>query len=78
MCRKPVSPVHASSVSDWLVSIGMPMYSAPLLAAGFETLDHVSSLNEVKARKAGLKEDHHIRILLSEAQLVTASSSEQS
>ncbi|XP_043075843.1 SAM and SH3 domain-containing protein 1a isoform X4 [Puntigrus tetrazona] len=78
MCRKPVSPVHVSSVSDWLVSIGMPMYSAPLLAAGFDTLDHVSSLNEVKAREAGLKEDHHIRILLSEAQLVTSSSSGQS
>uniref|UniRef100_A0A8C2F0J0 Sterile alpha motif domain-containing protein 5 n=1 Tax=Cyprinus carpio TaxID=7962 RepID=A0A8C2F0J0_CYPCA len=78
MCRKPVSPVHVSSVSDWLVSIGMPMYSAPLLAAGFGTLDHVSSLNEAKAREAGLKEDHHIRILLSEAQLVTASSSGQS
>ncbi|XP_073709209.1 SAM and SH3 domain-containing protein 1a isoform X2 [Garra rufa] len=78
MCRKPVSPVHVSSVSDWLVSIGMPMYSAPLLAAGFDTLDNVSSLNEAKAREAGLKEDHHIRILLSEAQLVTASSSGQS
>ncbi|XP_052390370.1 SAM and SH3 domain-containing protein 1-like isoform X11 [Carassius gibelio] len=78
MCRKPVSPVHMRSVSDWLVSIGMPMYSALLLAAGFDTLDHVSSLNEVKVREAGLKQDHHIRILLSEAQLVTASSSGQS
>uniref|UniRef100_A0A672PHM6 SAM and SH3 domain containing 1a n=1 Tax=Sinocyclocheilus grahami TaxID=75366 RepID=A0A672PHM6_SINGR len=78
MYRKPVSPVHVSSVSDWLMSIGMPMYSAPLLAAGFGTLDHVSSLNQAKAREAGLKEDHHIRILLSEAQLVTASSSGQS
>ncbi|KAG1963995.1 SAM and SH3 domain-containing protein 1a isoform X8 [Pimephales promelas] len=78
MCRKPVSPVHLSSVSDWLVSIGMPMYSAPLLAAGFDTLGCVSSLNEARAREAGLKEDHHIRILLSEAQLVTASSSGQS
>ncbi|XP_077076189.1 SAM and SH3 domain-containing protein 1a isoform X3 [Siphateles boraxobius] len=78
MCRKPASPVHLSSVSDWLVSIGMPMYSAPLLAAGFDTLGRVSSLNETRAREAGLKEDHHIRILLSEAQQVTASSSGQS
>ncbi|XP_059354537.1 SAM and SH3 domain-containing protein 1-like isoform X7 [Carassius carassius] len=78
MCRKPVSPVHMRSVSDWLVSIGMPMYSAPLLAAGFDTLDHVSSLNEAKVREAGLKQDYHIRILLIEAQLVTASSSGQS
>uniref|UniRef100_A0A8C2J781 Sterile alpha motif domain-containing protein 5-like n=1 Tax=Cyprinus carpio TaxID=7962 RepID=A0A8C2J781_CYPCA len=71
MCRKPVSPVHVRSVSDWLVSIGMPMYSTPLSAAGFDTLEHVSSLNELKVREAGLKQDHHIRILLSEAQLVT-------
>ncbi|XP_067273739.1 SAM and SH3 domain-containing protein 1a isoform X9 [Pseudorasbora parva] len=78
MCRKPASPVHVSSVSDWLVSIGMPMYSAALLAAGFDTLGRVSSLNEERAREAGLKEDHHIRILLSEARLVTASSSAQS
>uniref|UniRef100_A0A8C1DW42 SAM and SH3 domain containing 1a n=1 Tax=Cyprinus carpio carpio TaxID=630221 RepID=A0A8C1DW42_CYPCA len=78
MCRKPVSPVHVRSVSDWLVSIGMPMYSTPLSAAGFDTLEHVSSLNELKVREAGLKQDHHIRILLSEAQLVTASSSGQS
>ncbi|XP_056337713.1 SAM and SH3 domain-containing protein 1-like [Danio aesculapii] len=78
MCRKPVSPVHVSSVSDWLVSIGMPMYSAPLLAAGFDTLSRVSSLNEAQARDAGLKKEHHIRILLSEAQLVSATSSGQS
>ncbi|KAK7132942.1 hypothetical protein R3I94_014985 [Phoxinus phoxinus] len=78
MCRKPASPVHLSSVSDWLVSIGMPMYSGPLLAAGFDTLGRVSSLNETRAREAGLKEDRHIRILLSEAQLVKAGSSGQS
>ncbi|XP_051510982.1 SAM and SH3 domain-containing protein 1-like isoform X2 [Myxocyprinus asiaticus] len=78
MCRKPVSPVHVSSVSDWLVSIGMPMYCAPLLAAGFDTLGRVSSLSEARVREAGLKEEHHIRILLSEAQIVTANSSVQS
>ncbi|TRY99604.1 hypothetical protein DNTS_007915, partial [Danionella cerebrum] len=75
MCRKPVSPLHVSTVSDWLVSIGMPMYSAPLLAAGFDELSCVSSLTEAGVRDAGLKEDHHIRILLREAQLVKASSS---
>ncbi|XP_051954720.1 SAM and SH3 domain-containing protein 1-like isoform X2 [Xyrauchen texanus] len=78
MCRKPVSPVHVSSVSDWLVSIGMPMYCAPLLAAGFDTLGLLSSLSEARVREAGLKEEHHIRILLSEAHIVTANSSVQS
>ncbi|XP_057208037.1 SAM and SH3 domain-containing protein 1a isoform X8 [Triplophysa rosa] len=78
ICRKPVSHVHVISVSDWLVSIGMPMYCAPLMAAGFDTLGRVSSLNEASAREAGLKEEHHIRILLIEAQLITANSSVQS
>ncbi|XP_056620374.1 SAM and SH3 domain-containing protein 1a isoform X3 [Triplophysa dalaica] len=78
MCRKQVSHVHVSSVSDWLVSIGMPMYCAPLMAAGFDTLARVSSLSEASAREAGLKEENHIRILLVEAQLVTANSSVQS
>lgn len=78
MCRKPMSPVHLSSISDWLVSIGMPMYSDLLLAAGFDTLGHLSALTEAAVRKAGLQEDRHIRRLLSEARLITANSASQS
>ncbi|XP_007255718.3 SAM and SH3 domain-containing protein 1a isoform X4 [Astyanax mexicanus] len=78
LCRKPTSPVHLSSVSDWLVSIGMPMYSDLLLAAGYETLGHLSALTETGVREAGLQEERHIRRLLSEARLVTASSATQS
>ncbi|XP_053502257.1 SAM and SH3 domain-containing protein 1a isoform X1 [Ictalurus furcatus] len=72
MSRKPMSPVHLSSISDWLVSIGMPMYSDLLLAAGYDTLGHLSALTEAAVRKAGLQEERHIRLLLSEARLVTA------
>ncbi|XP_060738660.1 SAM and SH3 domain-containing protein 1a isoform X2 [Tachysurus vachellii] len=74
MCRKPVSPVHLSSISDWLVSIGMPMYSELLLAAGYDTLGCLSALTEAAVRKAGLQEERHIRRLLSEARLIAASS----
>lgn len=77
MCRKPVSPVHLSSVSDWLVSIGMPMYSDLLLAAGYDTLGRLSALTEAAVRKAGLQEERHIRRLLSEARLIAASSTKQ-
>ncbi|KAL6485802.1 hypothetical protein MHYP_G00051940, partial [Metynnis hypsauchen] len=78
MCRKPVSSVHLSSVSDWLVSIGMPMYSDLLLAAGYDTLSQLSTLTEAGVREAGLQEERHIRRLLSEARLVTAYSAMQS
>lgn len=72
-----MSPVHFSSISDWLVSIGMPMYSDLLLAAGYDTLGQLSALTEAAVRKAGLQEDRHIRRLLSEARLVTATSASQ-
>ncbi|XP_026871341.2 SAM and SH3 domain-containing protein 1a isoform X3 [Electrophorus electricus] len=78
MCRKPASPIHLSSVSDWLVSIGMPMYSDLLLAAGYGTLGHLSALTEAGVREAGLREERHIRRLLSEARVVTANSTMQS
>lgn len=77
MCRKPMSPVHFSSISEWLVSIGMPMYSDLLLAAGYDTLSHLSTLTEAAVRKAGLQEERHIRRLLSEARLITANSASQ-
>ncbi|XP_030627434.1 SAM and SH3 domain-containing protein 1a isoform X1 [Chanos chanos] len=78
MCRKPVSPVHVNSVSDWLVSIGMPMYSGLLLAAGYDTLGRVCDLTEAGARDAGVQEDRHIRRLLSEARCVTVNNNAQS
>lgn len=78
MCRKPVSPVHFSSISDWLVSIGMPMYSELLQAVGFDTLGHLSALTEAAVRKAGLEEERHIRRLLSEARLISSNSASQS
>ncbi|MCI4395825.1 hypothetical protein PGIGA_G00196490 [Pangasianodon gigas] len=78
MCRKPMSPVHLSSISDWLVSIGMPMYSDLLLAAGYDTLGHLSALTEAAVRKAGLQEERHIRRLLNEARLITANNASQS
>ncbi|TSL47609.1 SAM and SH3 domain-containing protein 1 [Bagarius yarrelli] len=72
MCRKPVSPMHLNSISDWLVSIGMPMYSDLLQAAGFDTLSRLSALTEASVREAGVQEERHVRRLLSEAQHIAA------
>lgn len=72
MCRKPLSPGHVSTVSDWLVSIGLPMYATPMAAAGYDTLGRVSSLTESGVWEAGVQDERHVRRLVSEARLVSA------
>uniref|UniRef100_A0A4W5LMQ3 SAM and SH3 domain containing 1a n=1 Tax=Hucho hucho TaxID=62062 RepID=A0A4W5LMQ3_9TELE len=71
MCRKPLSPGHVSTVSDWLVSIGLPMYATPMAAAGYDTLGRVSSLTENGVWEAGVRDERHVRRLVSEARLVS-------
>ncbi|XP_061563277.1 SAM and SH3 domain-containing protein 1a isoform X3 [Cololabis saira] len=72
MCRKPVPLANISTVSDWLTSIGLPMYAASLAAAGVDTLSRVASLTESSAWEAGVKDGRHARRLLTEARLVNA------
>uniref|UniRef100_H3D3X8 SAM and SH3 domain containing 1a n=1 Tax=Tetraodon nigroviridis TaxID=99883 RepID=H3D3X8_TETNG len=70
MCRRPQPSGNISSVSDWLTSIGLPMYASPLAAAGVHTLSGVSSLTESGAREAGVRDERHLRRLVGEARLV--------
>ncbi|XP_066034978.1 SAM and SH3 domain-containing protein 1-like isoform X3 [Chamaea fasciata] len=69
ICRKPVSPGLITSVSDWLISIGLPMYSSLLTEAGFNTLSKVPSLSQTCLQKAGITEERHISKLLAAARL---------
>ncbi|XP_066461552.1 SAM and SH3 domain-containing protein 1 isoform X3 [Eleutherodactylus coqui] len=70
ICRKPISPGHISSVSDWLISIGLPMYTQPLLDAGFTTLSKVPALSQTCLQATGIKEERHINKLLGAARLL--------
>eukprot|EP00066_Takifugu_rubripes_P021205 XP_011610471.1 PREDICTED: SAM and SH3 domain-containing protein 1 [Takifugu rubripes] len=72
MCRRPQPSGTISSVSDWLTSIGLPMYASPLAAAGVDTLSRVSSLTESAAREAGVRDQRHLRRLVGEARTVGA------
>lgn len=72
MCRKPLTFGNISTVSDWLVSIGLPMYSAALAAAGVDTLSRVALLTESSVWEAGVRDERHVRRLVSEARLVHA------
>ncbi|NXA39208.1 SASH1 protein, partial [Eudromia elegans] len=69
ICRKPVSPGLITSVSDWLISIGLPMYSSTLIEAGFNTLSKVPSLSQTCLQEAGITEERHISKLLAAARL---------
>ncbi|ELR57133.1 SAM and SH3 domain-containing protein 1 [Bos mutus] len=69
ICRKPLSPGYVSSVSDWLVSIGLPMYASALSEAGFSTLGQVPSLSHTCLQEAGITEERHISKLVSAARL---------
>ncbi|KAM4693359.1 SAM and SH3 domain-containing protein 1 isoform 2-T2 [Discoglossus pictus] len=76
ICRKPTSPGQISSVTDWLISIGLPMYIHPLTEAGFTSLSKVPTLSQTHLQGAGIKEERHINKLLSAARLINAISSE--
>ncbi|XP_054018704.1 SAM and SH3 domain-containing protein 1 isoform X4 [Dryobates pubescens] len=69
ICRKPLSPGLITSVSDWLISIGLPMYSSLLTEAGFNTLSKVPSLSQTCLQEAGITEERHISKLLAAARL---------
>lgn len=69
ICRKPVSPGSITSVSDWLVSIGLPMYTSTLTAAGVSTLSQVPSLSPTCLQAAGITEERHIHKLVAAARL---------
>lgn len=69
ICRKPLSPGCVSSVSDWLISIGLPMYASALTEAGFSTLGQVPTLSHTCLQEAGITEERHISKLVSAARL---------
>ncbi|XP_042246969.1 SAM and SH3 domain-containing protein 1a isoform X2 [Thunnus maccoyii] len=72
MCRKPLPSGNISTVSDWLVSIGLPMYTTSLAGAGIDTLSRVALLTESSVWEAGVRDERHARRLISEARLVSA------
>ncbi|KAM8947611.1 SAM and SH3 domain-containing protein 1 isoform 2-T2 [Pelodytes ibericus] len=76
ICRKPISPGHISSVTDWLISIGLPMYGRALTDAGVTTLSKVPTLTQTHLQGAGIKEERHITKLLSAAKLIKTISPE--
>ncbi|XP_047243639.1 SAM and SH3 domain-containing protein 1a isoform X6 [Girardinichthys multiradiatus] len=71
MSRKPLTLGNISTVSNWLVSIGLPMYAPSLAAAGVDTLRRVALLTESTLREAGVRDERHTRRLISEARLVS-------
>ncbi|XP_054617683.1 SAM and SH3 domain-containing protein 1a isoform X5 [Dunckerocampus dactyliophorus] len=78
MCRRPPPSGNINTVSDWLVSIGLPMYAPTLAVAGVDSLSAVASLTESGAWEAGVRDEGHARRMISEARLVVARRDAQS
>ncbi|XP_075940856.1 SAM and SH3 domain-containing protein 1a isoform X3 [Anarhichas minor] len=78
MCRKPLPSGNINTVSDWLTSIGLPMYATSLAAAGVDTLSRVASLTESGVWEAGVRDERHARRLVSEARLLGSHRAAQS
>ncbi|XP_061097574.1 SAM and SH3 domain-containing protein 1a [Conger conger] len=72
MCRKSPLPGQVATVTDWLVSVGLPMYAGALRAAGCASLEQVSALTEAAVQGAGVRDERHARRLLAEARQVQA------
>ncbi|KAJ8275242.1 hypothetical protein COCON_G00098670 [Conger conger] len=70
MCRKSPLPGQVATVTDWLVSVGLPMYAGALRAAGCASLEQVSALTEAAVQGAGVRDERHARRLLAEARQV--------
>ncbi|XP_076001972.1 SAM and SH3 domain-containing protein 1a isoform X2 [Genypterus blacodes] len=70
--RKPLPSGNISTVADWLVSIGLPMYASSLAAAGVDSLSRVAALTEGGAWEAGVRDERHARRLVGEARAVGA------
>ncbi|XP_048858293.1 SAM and SH3 domain-containing protein 1a isoform X2 [Brienomyrus brachyistius] len=68
--RKPLLPGGVSTTSDWLVSVGLPMYIGGFKAVGLDSLEHVTSLTEQVLLRAGVQEERHVQRLLEEARRV--------
>ncbi|XP_051908833.1 SAM and SH3 domain-containing protein 1a isoform X4 [Hippocampus zosterae] len=69
ICRRPAPSGSVSTVSDWLVSIGLPMYASALASAGVDSLSGVASLTESAAWEAGVRNHAHARRLVGEARI---------
>lgn len=78
MCRKPLPLGNISTVSDWLISIGLPMYTTSLVAAGVDTLSRVGLLTESGLWEAGVRDERHARRLIGEARLINTQREAQS
>nr|XP_057913354.1 SAM and SH3 domain-containing protein 1a isoform X3 [Doryrhamphus excisus] len=78
MCRRPPVSGNISTVSDWLVAIGLPMYTQALAVAGVDSMSAVASLTESGAWEAGVRDEGHARRMIGEARLVAARRDAQS
>ncbi|XP_048829789.1 LOW QUALITY PROTEIN: SAM and SH3 domain-containing protein 1 [Brienomyrus brachyistius] len=68
--KRAPSAGQISTTTDWLVSIGLPMYVRSFTQAGFTSLEQVSLLTEPHVLRLGVKDERHVQLLLGAANLL--------
>lgn len=64
-CLDPVLEANYNSVTDWLVSLGLPMYDNLLKLAGYNHLSRVATIRTTDLQDCGITNAQHIRLLTS-------------
>lgn len=52
-----------TSISDWLTSLGLPMYIQPFFAKGWDELHILVNMEEEDLRTCGVEDPKHLRRL---------------
>lgn len=62
--QKLVYAGSGETVSDWLISLGLPMYTDVFISQGWDTLEIVIAMEEDDLRKCGISNPKHLRRLM--------------
>lgn len=64
-----------SSVSDWLISLGLPMYIENLREVGYDDMGSMPNMEEKHFQYAGVVDPRHMRRLLASVDLMPSDES---
>ncbi|XP_055939522.1 uncharacterized protein LOC129969127 isoform X2 [Argiope bruennichi] len=62
-CCEPVVEANYNSLSDWLISLGLPIYEKLFHCNGCTELYHIAGLNDKDLIRYGIENPKHIRLL---------------
>lgn len=62
-CCEPVVEANYSGLSNWLISLGLPIYDSLFRKHGCTELFHIAALKDSDLHRYGIENSKHIRLL---------------